>query len=220
MLKSLRSEDTDADVSEHFGNSLSLNSPSHLTKPSTLKSAPVFNYALPPAGISTVKFSIRQLSVRVRLLFLIAVFLSGVRSNMFQYYQPRFGKTDFTNVQKKKKSRSGHSIRDILGTESSDDEKEEAEKTIVCKVADSGVDRLVKTEPETESQMDPDYERKIIVMKSSPKTDCVKLEASSTDIKTVVNMPADAQNIKSEVLSCEDDEDVSIDVDDEEQLWD
>ncbi|XP_039249692.2 uncharacterized protein LOC120327302 isoform X1 [Styela clava] len=153
----------DLDVSEHFGNSLSLNSPSHLTKNHSKESSSFFNFGSTGNSAFAPPAPIRPLA---------GYHLSPEPLNM-----------------KKKKARSGHSIRDILGTGSSD-EDEKIDKNNAPSKRDSE-ERNVSSD--TSLKMEEDL-----------------LEENGQDHKN----SSDSSMFKAS------EEDVSVNVEDEEQLWD
>lgn len=147
----------DLDVSDHFGNSLTLNSPSHLTKSPTIPT----HFTFP-----------------------------GLPSNSPGYLLPR---APFSFPPPPKTKKSGHSIRDILGPMSDDDDD------VSCTKPTTSSD--VSTHPITTTPAPPN------VLNEDETIGRIDEEASKST------------GVTSDVTSSEN-EDINVDVDDEEQLWD
>lgn len=160
------------DVSDHFGNSLTLNSPSHLTKSPTI---PAFPFPSLPSGSPGFLFP--------RTPFL------------FPPPQP-------------KTKKSGHSIRDILGPMSDDDDD-------VSKATTSSDQ---STKPMTSSSADVNGATSSTT-DSIPKPFIPTPEVPTIGKPDTANHAGESRTVTSDVTSSDNDEDINVDVDDEEQLW-
>ncbi|CAK8677839.1 unnamed protein product [Clavelina lepadiformis] len=150
----------EVDVSEHFGHSLSLNSPNLVQSPTT----GAFGFGL---GANSPGFLMP-------------------RSSFFGFHPPHVQ----SNQSRPKKS--GHSIRDILGHTSDEDETTNDESDVTKRSAMSVDD---------EKSVSPDDGSRKSSSGSAPKDD----EKSSR---------------KPDADMTSDDEDINVDVEDEEQIWD
>ncbi|XP_078484078.1 transcription factor protein [Ciona intestinalis] len=181
-----KSNHEDVDVSEHFGHSLSLNSPSAMTKSPT-------------------------------------AFGFGYSANSPGFLMPRpsfFSMPSQLTTNSRSSRKAGHSIRDILGQSSDDDnsdvikngdadksstesdesppkEKKESSDCDVSSTSSKAFDVTVTSSKEADESMSVDSGS---VMPDSEHEVQVKRNSSDTDLSS--------------------DEDIQVDVEDEEQLWD